>query len=93
MGDGFVRELTRVEGQGREMARSDLEGDLRATAEDIAADAAQIKAIEEKKASLDADDPEVQELAAKSEQLARRLVAKTVAEREITEAIGDTSGG
>jgi len=92
MGDGFVRELTRVEGQGREMARSDLEGDLRATAEDIAADAAQIKAIEEKKASLDADDPEVQVLAAKSEQLARQLVPKTVAEREITEAIGDTSG-
>lgn len=75
------------------MTGSDLEGDLRATAEDIAADAAQIKSIEEKKASLDADDPEVQELSAESEQLARQLVPKTVAEREITDAIGDASGG
>ena len=71
------------------MAGSDLEGDLRATAEDIAADAAQIKAIEEKKAALDPDDPEVQELSAKSEQLARKLVPKTVAQREISDAIAD----
>ena len=93
MDDGFVHKPTQAEGQGREMAGSDLEGDLRATAEDIAADAAQIKAIEEKKASLDSDDPEVQELSAKSEQLARQLVPKTVAEREITDAIGDPSSG
>lgn len=92
MGDGFVHELTHSY-QGREMTGSDLEGDLQATAEDIAADAAHLKAIEEKKASLDPDDPEVQELSAKSEQLARQLVPKTVAEREITDAIGKASGG
>ncbi len=75
------------------MADLDLEGELRATAEDIAADAAQIKAIEDEKATLDPEDPRAQELSAQSEQLARRLVPKTVAEREITDAIGDASGG
>jgi hypothetical protein len=75
------------------MAEPDLEGDLRATAEDIAADAAQLRAIEEEKAALDPEDPRVQELSAQSERLARRLVPKTVAEREITDAIGDTSTG
>jgi hypothetical protein len=75
------------------MAESDLEGDLRATAEDIAADAAQIKELEEEKVELDAEDPRVQELSAKSERLARQLVPKTIAEREITDAIGDTSTG
>jgi hypothetical protein len=75
------------------MAESDLEGDLRATAEDIAADAAQIKELEEEKVELDAENPRVQELSAKSERLARQLVPKTIAEREITDAIGDTSTG
>jgi hypothetical protein len=75
------------------MSVPDLEGDLRATADDIAADAAQIKAIEDEKATLDPEDPRLQELSAKGEQLARRLVPKTVAEREITDAIGDASGG
>jgi hypothetical protein len=75
------------------MAVADLEGDLRATAEDIAADAAQIKAIEDEKATLDPEDPRVQELSTKSERLARQLVPKTVAEREITDAIGEASGG
>ena len=74
-----------------EMAESELEGDLKATAEDIAADAAQIKALEEEKTELDPEDPRVQELSAKSERLARQLVAKTVAEREITDAISETS--
>ncbi len=75
------------------MAESDLEGELRATAEDIAADAAQIKAIEEEKSTLDPKDPRTRELSAESEHLARGLVPKTVAEREITDAIGDASGG
>ena len=75
------------------MADSDLEGDLKATAEDIAADAAQLKALEEEKADLDPEDPRVQELSAKGERLARQLVPKTVAEREITDAIGEASGG
>ena len=75
------------------MALSDLESDLKATAEDIAADASQLKALEEEKAALDPEDPRVQELSAKGERLARRLVPKTVAEREITDSIEDTSTG
>jgi hypothetical protein len=70
----------------------DLEGDLQATAEDIAADAAELKALEEEKATLDPDDPLVEELSAKGERLARQLVPKAVAERELSDAIGDTSG-
>ena len=75
------------------MAESDLEVDLKATAEDIAADAAQIKALEEEKADLDPADPRVQELSEKSERLARQLVPKTVAERELTDSISEASGG
>lgn len=69
----------------------DLEGDLRATAEDIAADAAELKALEEEKATLDAADPRVQKLSAQSERLARELVPKTIAEREITDEIGENA--
>lgn len=65
---------------------SDLERDLRATAEDVAADAARIQEIEEEKARLDPSDPQVPELAAESERLARRLVPKTIAERELADA-------
>ena len=75
------------------MAESDLEVDLKATAEDIAADAAQIKALEEEKADLDPAVPRVQELSEKSERLARQLVPKTVAERELTDSISEASGG
>lgn len=66
---------------------SELEGDLRATAEDIAADAAKLKEIEEQKADLDPADPHVRELSAEGERLARQIVPKTVAERELTDAI------
>ena len=65
----------------------DLEGELRATSEDIAADAAKIKALEEKKATLDPDDPHIHELSVESERLARQLMTKTVAERELAEEI------
>lgn len=75
------------------MSESDLEGDLKATAEDIAADAAKIKAHEEEKADLDPEDPRVKELSVESERLARQLVPKTVAEREITDAISEASTG
>ena len=65
---------------------SDLKRDLRATAEDVAADAARIQKIEEEKARLDPSDPRVAELAAESERLAQRLVPKTAAERELADA-------
>jgi hypothetical protein len=65
---------------------TELERDLRATAEDVAADATRIQEIEEAKARLDPSDPRVAELSAESEQLAERLVPKTVAERELADA-------
>ena len=65
---------------------SELERDLRATAEDVAADAARIQEIEEEKARLDPRDPRVAELAAESERIAQRLVPKTAAERELADA-------
>lgn len=64
---------------------SELEGDLRATAEDIAADAARLKDIEDEKSRLSPTDPRLQALSEESEAIARRLVPKTVAEREISD--------
>lgn len=68
---------------------SDLEDELRATAEDIAADASRLKQIEDEKANLDPADPRAQSLAEEGEAIARRLVPKTVAEREITDAAAE----
>ena len=64
---------------------SELEGDLRATAEDIAAEAARLKDIEDEKSRLSPTDPRLQALSEESEAIARRLVPKTVAEREIAD--------
>jgi hypothetical protein len=63
----------------------DLEGELRATAEDIAADAARLQEIEEEKAGLDAADPRVVALSEEAERLAKRLVPKAAAERELAD--------
>jgi hypothetical protein len=61
----------------------ELEDDLHATAESIAADAKRLSAIEEKKAVLEADDPRMIELSAEGERLARGLVPKTSAETQL----------
>ena len=69
---------------------SDLEHDLRATTEDIAAEAARLKQIEDEKSRLAPDDPRLLSLSEESEEIARRLVPKTVAEREMAdEAVED----
>jgi hypothetical protein len=62
---------------------SELHEDLRATAESIAGDAERLAAIEEKKAKLDDDDPELVGLSREAERIARELVPKTAAEREL----------
>ena len=67
---------------------TDLDGELRATADDIAADAARLQEIEEEKTQLDSADPRVDELSAEGEQLAKSLVPKATAEREIAEEAG-----
>ena len=77
----------------READVSELENDLRATGEDIAADAARLAAIEDEKASLEADDPRLLELSAEGEAIARRLVPKTAAESELAAEALATDGG
>lgn len=62
---------------------SELEDDLHATSDSIAADAERLAAIEEEKAVLEADDPRMMELSAESDRLARGLVPKTSAEIEL----------
>jgi hypothetical protein len=71
---------------------SDTESDLRATAEDIAADSARLTRIEIEKSHLDAHDPRVAELSMEGEEIARRIVPKTVAERQIVEHLQRTEG-
>lgn len=61
----------------------DLESDIHATAEDVAADAETLQSIEAEKATLDAADPRALELAKQAEELARTIASKTVAEREL----------
>jgi hypothetical protein len=71
----------------------DLESDIHATAEDVAADATALHAIEREKATIDAEDPRALELASQAEALARDIASKTVAERElVTEAAGGPPG-
>jgi hypothetical protein len=62
---------------------SELDDDLHATADSIATDAERLAAIEEEKASLDADDPRMIELSAESERLANGLVPKAGAESQL----------
>ena len=61
----------------------ELEDDLRATADDIAADAARLAEIESEKRELDADDPRMLELSVESQRLAETLVPKTDAELDL----------
>jgi hypothetical protein len=68
---------------------SDLEGDLRATGADIEADSSRLKAIEEEKSALDPGDPRIVALSREAEGLARSLVPKATAERELSELAAD----
>jgi hypothetical protein len=62
---------------------SELEDDLRATADSIAGDAERLAAIEVEKQSLEVDDPRMVEWSAESERLAARLMPKTSAELDL----------
>lgn len=67
----------------------DLENDLHAISEDIAADAADLAEIEQEKARLEPENPRMLTLAKEAERLARRIVPKTVSEVDLaTEAAG-----
>jgi hypothetical protein len=66
---------------------SEMKNDLRATAEDIAADSARLTRIELEKTRLDAQDPRMVDLSAEGEQIARRLVPKAAAERDLADRL------
>ena len=69
----------------------ELEGDLRATVEDIESDAARLKEIEDEKSRLAPDDPRTAALSREAESLAKGLVPKTIAERELTDAAAEAA--
>lgn len=62
--------------------------DLRATADDLADDARQLQTIEERKARLAPDDPELVRLSEEAEQLTRRMATKATVQRELAEEVG-----
>jgi len=61
---------------GPERELTELESDLRATAEGIEADAEHLQAIERQKAALRGDDPNVLELAKDAQAVAEEIEAK-----------------
>ena len=61
----------------------ELEQDLRATAQSIESDADRLAAIEDEKKTLGSADPRLLDLSREAEQIAKRLVPKTVAERAL----------
>jgi hypothetical protein len=61
----------------------ELQSDIHATAEDIAADSEVLQGIETEKASLDVTDPRIVELSEQATGLARGIVTKTAAQHEL----------
>jgi hypothetical protein len=55
----------------------EIESDLRATSDDIAADARRLKAIEDEKGTLAVDDPRLPGLSQEGEDLAAEMAHKT----------------
>jgi len=64
---------------------SDVENDLRATSDDLGADARRLEELEEEKRRLDPKDPRMKTLSAEAERLARRIVVKAAAEKELVD--------
>ena len=70
------------------MTVSDLDDDVRATAESIAADAERLKQIERAKALLSADDPRVAELAREAELLLDEMASKATEQSLLVDEAG-----
>jgi hypothetical protein len=69
----------------------DLETDIQATAEDIAADADVLQTIEAEKAEIDPTDPRAVELAERAVEVARGIAAKTVVQQELVVEAAEAS--
>jgi hypothetical protein len=72
---------------------SEVEDDLKATAEAISADARRLLAIEEEKLDLDPTDPRVPMLSAESQAISRRLVVQTKVEDELATTLAEEPTG
>ena len=66
---------------------TDDRDDLRATAEDLIADAEKLKAIEERKLAVDPSSPAIVDLSQEAEKVARQIVNKTRAETKLAEQL------
>lgn len=73
------------------MTLSEIEEDLKATCDDIKADALRLAAIEGQKATLDIDDPRMTDLSAEAQQIADGLVPKTAIEAGLVDEASATS--
>jgi hypothetical protein len=71
---------------------SEIEDDLRTTAEAIKADATRVQDIEQRKLELDADDPRIPELAEEAEAVAERLLHEARIERALAAEQADADG-
>ncbi|MCY7418186.1 MAG: hypothetical protein LH650_06765 [Chloroflexi bacterium] len=69
---------------------SEVEEDMKATAEAITVDARRLVAIEEAKLELDPKDPMVPVLSAESQEISRRLVVQTEVEDELATTLADS---
>jgi hypothetical protein len=70
---------------------TDAINDLRATADDLVADADRLREIEERKGDLPADDPAMLELSAEAERLSKGIAAKATAEHELAREVSEAS--
>ena len=68
---------------GSERSLSDLESDIRTTAENIQAHAELLQDIEKEKATLPGGDPNILTLAREAEATAKRIEAKAAFETEL----------
>jgi hypothetical protein len=66
---------------------SDPKDDFRSTEDSIRRDADRLKALEDRKAASDPDDPHVVELSAEVERVTAGMSDKAAAERELSEQI------
>ena len=90
----YARQGTcRMRGLRLEGDVTDAIDDLRATADDLAADATRLRDIERQKATMAPDDPALVPLAAEAERLSQAMAAKASAEHELAREVADDEGG
>lgn len=68
---------------------SDMGSRLRSTSDALLADLEQLETLERRKRELDPGDPEITDLAASVEEIARRVLGRSVRQREIASIAED----